>query len=130
MIRPIPRRSGVRYAVNYRPVPGEGATTRTFHSRAAAKAFDELANARWPLEPLVTACGHDPDNEGDLEAWAAAHGINGRELGYARRDGGLTDTQADYWATRAHLHPTQVWGWAWITTGLLVAQIDNDQEAA
>lgn len=62
---------------------------------------------RWPVEPLVAAAG---GVEKVLQQ------LDGGNLSRARRDG-LTDVQADRWATRLGYHPAQVWP-DWIDAAL------------
>jgi hypothetical protein len=70
-------------------------------------AFSAAGTLRWPLPPLLAACG--------ISARELARRIraSGHTVGIAARDG-LTDVQADNWAIRLGLHPLDVWGWAWI----------------
>ena len=58
----------------------------------------------WPLAPLEAATGQT------ARQLAHIHGVKTRTV-----QQGLTDMQADQWATAAGLHPTEVWGWAWVT---------------
>lgn len=59
-------------------------------------------DTRWPLAPLIDAVG------GPARLAAL---VDDGNITRARRDG-LTDRQADHWATRCGLHPDEVWpGW-------------------
>lgn len=70
---------------------------------------DRLATSRWtrpyPLTPLAHALGLDPH---DTQALANAVGIHRSWIKRVRRLG-LTEQQADHWATRAGLHPLDIW---------------------
>lgn len=98
----------VNYSANNRFV------SATFDNPAEAEAYAqvvELRARRWPLRPFLERTGLSP------ELLADTHGIT---VKHAQRLGriGLTDVQADRWATAAGLHPTQIWGWDWITAAL------------
>jgi hypothetical protein len=86
---------------------------------------------RWPLHPLLEACTHaagrDPRRAvltpGGFARW---FGISGSAVLAAARDG-LSDRQADQWATRAGYHPASIWGWdAWAGAALA----DNSEGVA
>jgi hypothetical protein len=62
---------------------------------------------RWPLPPLLHACGLS------RRALARQLAIGPAAVSAAGRRG-LSDAQADEWAIRLGLHPLLVWGWAWI----------------
>ena len=80
-------------------------------SAVPVSTLDVEAAQRWPLAPLLDASGL-------TRLWLAHHlGVSGETLKRAARDG-LTDTEADRWATRLGFHPVAIWGWDWITTGL------------
>lgn len=61
----------------------------------------------WPLQPLLAAAG-----AAHLTELAERCHISHSTLTAAAADG-LTDRQADTWATRCGLHPAHVWGWEW-----------------
>lgn len=72
---------------------------------------------RWPLQPLLDAVGGT--------AGPVAPLVLARRLGFSSQAGekaaaeGLSDTQADHWATKAGYHPASVWGWdPWAAAGL------------
>lgn len=78
---------------------------------STATRLDVEPGPRWPLQPLLDACqltrGH-----------LAFHlHVSGTTLTSAAREG-LTDADADRWATRLGFHPVAVWGWDWVTAGL------------
>lgn len=80
-------------------------------SALPAVTVDVEPGPRWPLAPLLEASGLN-------RLWLAHHvRVSGETLKRAERDG-LTDTEADRWATRLGFHPSAVWGWDWITAGL------------
>jgi hypothetical protein len=98
----------VNYSCNNR------VTSVTFDDPAEAEAFArvvELRARRWPLRPLVERTGLTS------RQLAEAHGMAPGSASKLARNG-LTDVQADRWATAAGLHPVQVWGWDWITAAL------------
>lgn len=70
-----------------------------------------LGRLRWPLQPLLERTGVS------AAGLAQLIGVAPRSV-RAARPGGLTDSRADEWATRAGLHPVVVWGWEWITAAL------------
>jgi Bacterial regulatory proteins, gntR family len=72
-----------------------------------ARLAAELTLVRWPLQPLLDRCALTP---GRL---AIAIGVPLLDVRVAARCG-LSDVDADLWATRAGYHPLLVWGWAWI----------------
>lgn len=72
-----------------------------------AQMAAELALVRWPLRPLLDACELTPSR------LALLLGVPAGDVRAAGR-GGLTDADADLWATRAGYHPVVVWGWAWV----------------
>lgn len=66
---------------------------------------------RWPIEPLLhrtKLTGHG------LRAQARIHST----IYNTAVEEGLTDRQADTWATRCGLHASQVWGQEWDEAGL------------
>lgn len=72
---------------------------------------------RYPLEPLATAAGitlqtrgggNQPGQPQGLSLLALQLGISHRRARRARSEG-ITETQADTWAIRLGLHPTNVW---------------------
>ena len=73
---------------------------------------------RYPLEPLAAALRidlgqvgghrHDTDQLTGMALLAARIGVGHRTATRARQHG-LTDRQADHWATRVGLHPSMVW---------------------
>jgi len=71
----------------------------------------ELERVRWPLRPLLDACGVGPAG---LAVILDVTPIVVRSA--VRR--GLSDHQADQWATRAGIHPLLVWGWDWVDAGI------------
>jgi hypothetical protein len=98
----------VNYSCNNR------VTSVTFDDPTEADEFArvvELRARRWPLRPLVERTGMTS------RQLAEAHGITADHVGRLARNG-LTDVQADRWATAAGFHPAQVWGWDWITAAL------------
>jgi hypothetical protein len=72
-----------------------------------AQMAAELALVRWPLRPLLDACDLTPTR------LALLLGIPADAVRAASRRG-LSDVEADLWATRAGYHPVVVWGWAWV----------------
>jgi hypothetical protein len=98
-----------RFDVNYhhdgRP------SSLTFDNQDDADRFAHIYNLRrrrWPLAPLTDLTGLTPSQ------FAARHNLARGTLQRAEHDG-LTDIQADHWATAAGYHPLNVWGWAWVT---------------
>jgi hypothetical protein len=83
------------------------AGTQVDEQRLAA----ELARVRWPLRPLLDACGVGP------AGLAVMLDVAPTVVRSAARRG-LSDQQADQWATRAGIHPLLVWGWAWVDAGI------------
>ena len=79
-------------------------------SALEAVTVGALPELRWPLQPLLDACGLT------AEALACRVGASGTSVRAAARDG-LNDLQADAWAIRLGTHPLIVWGWAWIDDG-------------
>lgn len=61
----------------------------------------------FPVAPLARLMGLDPDDTGTLARQLHLH----RATVARYRALGLTDTQADEWATRAGLWPGEVWPW-------------------
>jgi hypothetical protein len=82
-------------------------TTTTATTAAVDVDAGAGAGRRWPLQPLLDACRLTP-------AVLAAHlHVGGNAVTLAGRQG-LSDRQADRWATRVGFHPLLVWGWAWV----------------
>lgn len=73
----------------------------------AAQLAAELALVRWPLQPLLDICDLSPSR------LALLLGVPASAVRTAARQG-LSDAEADLWATRAGYHPLVVWGWAWV----------------
>ena len=67
---------------------------------------------RWPLAPLLEAAG------GTRDSLRERCGASGSDIAVAARNG-VTDRQADTWATRLGCHPGEIWG-DWFTAGLTV----------
>ncbi len=80
-------------------------------SALPAVTVDVDPGPRWPLRPLLDASGLN-------RLWLAHHvRVSGETLKRAAHDG-LTDTEADQWATRLGFHPIAIWGWDWIDAGI------------
>lgn len=72
---------------------------------------DDTGVVRWALGPLQDRCGL-------TKTWMAWHlHVSGETLRRAELDG-LSDREADLWATRLGLEPARVWGWAWVDAAL------------
>ncbi|HEV2928410.1 MAG TPA: hypothetical protein VGW74_06945 [Propionibacteriaceae bacterium] len=65
----------------------------------------------WPLRPLLVRA------KLSKEQLRNRKGFGGGAVNQAAIEG-LTDHQADEWATRLGFHPSQVWGAAWDQAGL------------
>lgn len=77
---------------------------------------------RWPLAPLMRAAGLAPDAVSDLAVRLDV------DRGWLQRlkHLGLSDEQADQWATRLGLHPTLIWPeWDAGLTGAALAAVLN-----
>lgn len=61
----------------------------------------DTRSLRWPLAPLLQVAGGWNTLQANLR-------INGTDLSRAAREG-LTDRQADHWATRCGWHPDLIW---------------------
>lgn len=80
-------------------------------SAVPVAAVDVGPGPRWSLAPLLDATGL-------TRTYLAFHvGVSGETLKRAEHDG-LTDAEADRWATRLGFHPITIWGWNWVTAGL------------
>ena len=80
---------------------------RTSH-KAMCRAVD--ATHRWPLAPLLAL-------RPNLAEILKPHGYDHRALARWQHEG-MDDRAADRIATLLRFHPTQVWGWEWITAAL------------
>jgi hypothetical protein len=89
------------------PCPGCGADAVVRQDSAARALRQRRKERRWPLEPLLDATG--------LTASALRREIAGFPGGVQY----LTDELADRAAVRCGLHPAMVWGWEWVTVGLM-----------
>jgi len=87
----------------------------TFHDQGEAEAYARLVNLRhqrrWPLAPLLERTGLT------ARQLAEAQGLQ-PSAGHRYANDGLTDVQADRWATHLGYHPAQVWGWPWVAEAL------------
>ena len=113
-----------RFDVNYSH--NDRAVSVTFADRSEAEGFAHvvrLGHRRcWSVAPLVERTGLS------VAQLAEAHGL-GRHGATDARCFGLTDVQADHWATAAGLHPASVWGWDWVTTALPERSADGEAVA-
>lgn len=113
-----------RWDVNY-SVDGR-ATSVTFDDPADAESHAHVASLRkrrcWPLAPLADRTGMT------VRQLAQANGLT-REHGTWLARQGLTDVQADQWATAEGLHPVHVWGWDWVTAALPPTSTDGEAVA-
>ena len=64
--------------------------------------------SRWAVEPLLAIAGRDT-----VASWYGP-----KPIARVIRAGGLTDVQADRWATRLGYHPVEIWGQAWVDAAL------------
>lgn len=85
-------------------------------------AVVDVEPVRWPLQPLLDACGYGRRHLAHHVGVSSAHILRA-----GRR--GLTDTEADEWAIRAGLHPALVWGEAWFAAAVDVERLALDQPA-
>ncbi len=64
--------------------------------------------SQWAIEPLLAIAGRDT-----VHAWCGE-----RSTKKVIAAGGLSDVQADRWATRLGYHPVQIWGAEWVDAAL------------